>query len=281
MNYVKPYSDIFVKYLFGSQGNEDILLHFINAVLSDSESKRISDVAILNPFNLQSFSKDKLSILDVKARDETDRLYNIEIQSTSDEGFKHRILYYWAKLYSYQLKPGESYLLLRPTISINIVNFRLIEECDDIHNWFYLAKNKDCEIIFSDHLFIHFLELIKLSKSIESLTILERWLYFFRYEGKEGYDMKLIIRDDEVFHKAHDVYERFTKDEELKDLYESREEAERQHLTSLEIAEQKGIEKGEVNKQLEIARAMLKDGTDIDLISKYTGLSEDQIRKLT
>ncbi|MDH4127336.1 MAG: Rpn family recombination-promoting nuclease/putative transposase, partial [Spirochaetota bacterium] len=89
MSYVKPYSDIFVKYLFGSQGNEDILLHFINAVLSDSELKRVSDVAILNPFNLQSFSKDKLSILDVKARDETDRLYNIEIQSTSDEGFKH------------------------------------------------------------------------------------------------------------------------------------------------------------------------------------------------
>ncbi|MDH4129739.1 MAG: Rpn family recombination-promoting nuclease/putative transposase, partial [Spirochaetota bacterium] len=90
-----------------------------------------------------------------------------------------------------------------------------------------------------------------------------------------------IIRDDEVFHKAHDVYERFTKDEELKDLYESREEAERQHLTSLEIAEQKGIEKGIETEKLEIARAMLKKGLDIKFISELTELSEDQIRKLT
>ena len=37
---------------------------------------------------------------------------------------------------------------------------------------------------------------------------------------------------------------------------------------------------GEKNKAILIAKSMKKDGADINLISKYTGLSIDEIRKL-
>ena len=39
-------------------------------------------------------------------------------------------------------------------------------------------------------------------------------------------------------------------------------------------------DKGKIEKQLETARAMLDDNMDPKLISKYTGLSEEQIAAL-
>ena len=41
-----------------------------------------------------------------------------------------------------------------------------------------------------------------------------------------------------------------------------------------------GIEEGERNKALSIAKTMKKYGADINLIAKYTGLSVEEIRKL-
>ena len=41
-----------------------------------------------------------------------------------------------------------------------------------------------------------------------------------------------------------------------------------------------GIEKGMNQKAQDIARNMLADGVDIDLIMKYSGLTQEQIDKL-
>ena len=43
---------------------------------------------------------------------------------------------------------------------------------------------------------------------------------------------------------------------------------------------EEGREEGKIENQLETARAMLDDNMDPKLISKYTGLSEEQIAAL-
>ena len=43
---------------------------------------------------------------------------------------------------------------------------------------------------------------------------------------------------------------------------------------------EEGREEGRIKKQFDIAGAMLKDEIDIKFISKYTGLSEEQIAAL-
>jgi hypothetical protein len=68
-SFIAAYSDIFVKFLLGSEKNKKLLLSFINSVLTDSEFPNIIEIEIRNPFNLKSFTLDKESILDVKARD--------------------------------------------------------------------------------------------------------------------------------------------------------------------------------------------------------------------
>lgn len=44
--------------------------------------------------------------------------------------------------------------------------------------------------------------------------------------------------------------------------------------------EAKGIEKGEKQAKLEMAREMLADGVSVEKITKYTGLTAEEIRHL-
>ena len=48
----------------------------------------------------------------------------------------------------------------------------------------------------------------------------------------------------------------------------------------IELGMEKGMEKGMNQKALDIARNMLADGVDINLIMKYSGLTQEQIEKL-
>ena len=48
----------------------------------------------------------------------------------------------------------------------------------------------------------------------------------------------------------------------------------------MELGMEKGMEKGMNQKALDIARNMLADGVDINLIMKYSGLTQEQIEKL-
>ena len=56
------------------------------------------------------------------------------------------------------------------------------------------------------------------------------------------------------------------------------------HKIALEDAEEKGVKEGiiqgEKAKQLEIAKKMLDDGFDVQIIIKYTGLSIEEINNL-
>ena len=83
-------------------------------------------------------------------------------------------------------------------------------------------------------------------------------------------------------------YNYFTDNEDLLNEYDRRE-AYLVYQSSLmrgakEDGFEEGIEKGklegEKNKAILMATAMKKDGADINLISKYTGLSIKEIRKL-
>ena len=70
--------------------------------------------------------------------------------------------------------------------------------------------------------------------------------------------------------------------------YEASKMAYRDIKNSIDTAKQEGLaegmelgmEKGMNQKALDIARNMLADGIDINLIMKYSGLSKEQIEKL-
>ncbi len=87
------------------------------------------DVELLNPYNLRNFLSDKLSILDIKAKDKNGSFYNIEVQVCNDGDYDKRSLYYWAKLYCDQLGASDSFSKLRKAIGIHVINFGKRSQC--------------------------------------------------------------------------------------------------------------------------------------------------------
>ena len=100
--------------------------------------------------------------------------------------------------------------------------------------------------------------------------------------------MKQVEELDKVFDRLFEEAEiaKFTP-QELRE-YEASKMAYRDIKNSVDTAKQEGLaegmelgmEKGMNLKALDIARNMLADGFDINLIMKYSGLTQEQIDKL-
>jgi predicted transposase/invertase (TIGR01784 family) len=90
---IDPKVDFAFKYLMGREANKSILIDVLNSVLQPDAGHEIRDVELLNPFNPQESFDDKLSILDIKARDQSGRHLNIEMQMLAYPYYQRRVLY--------------------------------------------------------------------------------------------------------------------------------------------------------------------------------------------
>ncbi len=184
---IDPKIDCVFKALLGSEENRNLLIHFLNAFLAQDLIEPLVWVEILNPYNDKEFLSDKLSIVDVKARDSHDRLYQIEIQLTSYGHLPARIIYNWADIYSQQLKSGQDYLELRPTYSIWLLAENLLRDDNEtVHH--YKMRDEQGNTL-TQHGGIWLLELKKF-KANRIETEDQRWLKFFR-EGEQLNDEAL------------------------------------------------------------------------------------------
>ena len=184
---IDPKIDCVFKALLGSEENRNLLIHFLNAFLAQDLVEPLVWVEILNPYNDKEFLSDKLSIVDVKARDCHDRLYQIEIQLTSYGHLPARIIYNWADIYSQQLKSGQDYLELRPTYSIWLLAENLLtHDNETVHH--YKMRDEQGNTL-SQHGGIWLLKLKKF-KANHVETEDQRWLKFFR-EGEQLNDEAL------------------------------------------------------------------------------------------
>ncbi len=181
---VDPTVDYAFKYVFGRESTAPILVDLLDSVLDPPPGHRIRELDLLNPFNPKEALDDKLSILDIKARDQSGRQFNVEMQMLASRYYEKRILYYWAKLHQQQLHEGENYLALRPTVSISFLNHVLFPQVAEFHLVFRLAE-KAHSFALTDEIEFHILELPKFTKTAAQLTSrLDLWLYFLRHAAK-------------------------------------------------------------------------------------------------
>ena len=152
---IKLTVDFAFKATFGSPEHPAVTIHFLNALLGT----RITTVKILNPMIDRDTDDDKLAILDILATDDQGRQFNIEMQTTLPAGLSQRLVFYASSLYVEQLKAGENYSLLRPAISICVLDKVLFPQHDRLHSEF-LLRDRRGEILTED-LQIHTVELPK------------------------------------------------------------------------------------------------------------------------
>ena len=238
-------NDCFIRYLFSAEGSENIVLSFINSVMKNLDFETFVKVEILNPFSLSKYLKSKESIMDIRCVTESGQVVIIEIQLQGNNEFIYRSLFYWAKGYSVMLDRGENYNKLQALIIINILDFKLIENIDDIHTCYVLKEIKHNNIL-TDHCQIHYLELPKFNNNTNIKDIKKEflsWIKFFK-----GEDMKSLLKEDTVFELVKEKSESFLCDNPLIDTYKRKEIDEyfNKRMLDYEIknAMNKGIQEG-------------------------------------
>jgi hypothetical protein len=98
---IRPTNDFAFKKTFGSPENKVALISLLNAILTLPVP--IVDVTIENPYNLQDFQNDKLSILDIRAVDQRGAIYDVEMQLSTHSGLD-RWLYWLLHAHQYDAK---------------------------------------------------------------------------------------------------------------------------------------------------------------------------------
>ena len=173
---IDPKVDCVFKALLGAEHNRRLLIHFLNALLGEELAAPITEVTILNPYNEREFRSDKLSIIDVKARDQAQQLYQIEIQLLNLPDLPGRIVYGWANLYRSQLNKGDGYDQLKPAYSLWLLGETLRPDITEaIHRFRLQDEQRRCLVA---HGGIWLVELSKCAIDVVK-TEQDRWLKFF------------------------------------------------------------------------------------------------------
>ena len=273
---VNPRIDLCFKKLFGSTENKAILIDFINSIVSKAD--QVVDITLLNPYNERAFEGDKLSILDIKAKDTGGKLFNIEIQISDQEDYDKRALYYWAKLYSDQMKVGKSYRTLKKTIGIHVLNFISIPEKKDYHSVFSIRDLETNQQKFKDFE-LHTIELIKFDEhtpdDIQSIVAnigqkLDLWVAFLtKYQVLHQNPLPPQI-DNPVVGKALSILAHMSLTDIEKERYESGEKWFLDEEAILHRVRKEGMEAGHKTGRLE----GLEQGLELHL-----SISKTKLRK--
>jgi predicted transposase/invertase (TIGR01784 family) len=221
------------------------------AVLTPSARERVVARGLLNPFNDKDRLDDNLSILDVKARDQSGRQFNVEMQLLANRYFRQRVPYYWARLHQSQLQEGQDYQALRPTISICFVNTLLYPQVPAYHLLFEL-RERDHGLLFTDDLGVHIVESPKFTKSAAELTTpLDLWLYFLRYgKGLDTDALPAPLATVEEVRRAMGELQMIAQSDLEPERYEARLKLQRDISSGLAAARDEGLEQGRKEGQV-------------------------------
>ncbi len=283
--YINPYTDFGFKMLFGTEMNKELLISFINSLLSGKEV--IRDLTYLNTEHLGTSEADRRAVFDVYCENERGEKILIEMQRGEQQFFKDRSLYYATFPIREQGEKGEWDYRLKAVYVIGILNFKFDSEDDNYFHHEVQLMDVCTKQVFYDKLTFIYLEMPKFNKSEDELvTMFDKWLFVLRNLSR------LMARpaalQDRIFTRLFEAAEiaKFTK--EQYEAYEESLKVYRDWQNTIVTAEQKGmakgmaegIAKGRMEQNIANSRSMKLAGLDYEIISQVTGLSKDEIDKL-
>ncbi len=298
MRFADPTNDVAFKKIFGDENKKEILISFLNAVLDFTGNDTIKSITIVNPYQVPKIEDLKNTILDIKAVDNNNNSFIVEMQVAKDKEFAKRSLYYTSKSYVSQLGISKEYSTLQKVYFIGILNFAILETQEYISRHLILdAKTLKQEI--GDFEFT-FIELPKFTKSLASLenSITDKWIYFI----KNASNFELIpaeLENIKEFKEAFEIAQQYTwskQEMEVYDYVSMREGIQENALKTaledglklgmekglakgMEKGMEKGREEGQFQAKLSIAKNLL-DLLDDETLSLKTGLSISEIANL-
>ena len=244
----------------------------------------------------RSFNKKQIT-LDLRLKLNTGENINVEMQCLSQKAFLERILFYWARLYTEDLKRGEGYEKLYPAYSLVFTDFDVLPlRLTDYVNSFSIRLDKQPYEELTNHLKIVIVELSKFKyENLQNLDKKGSWCYVLK-KSENLHEKELEILKKKGLGGAMALLKNVSESDRLRYEQESRdkflfdqrwdrvykfEEGKKEGIEEgLQKGMQKGLQKGRQEGMEEVVLSMLNKNLDFSLISEITGLSKEEIKKI-
>jgi predicted transposase/invertase (TIGR01784 family) len=275
---LNPLNDYLFLKVMGEKGDEAQLSGFLNAVLRRAGRGKIVSLEILEhkTFTAEIIG-DKTSILDIRAVLADGTKINIEVQVRNVGNMDKRSLFYWSKEYTKGIDAGQDYIELPNVVSINIVNFEFFPG-GGYHTTFHLWEDQDKNMLLTDALEIHFVDMVKF-RALREKDIrhnpLHRWLIYLDKDSPPEL-VEEVVKMDAAIQKAQERTAFIASDKKALHEYHLREMALSDWTSGVNHARREG----EKEKAAEIALNLKKMGIPMEQIAQATGLTGQQIKGL-
>ena len=244
-------NDLFFKYTLSREDEGSVYAR--NTIIQRATGIRVKESTVLNP-NPGIIGKKRI-ILDVHVKDEMNRHFNIEMQTTY-KGIAEmmRFEFYGARALNNQLNSGKKYKDLKPVYQIIFIDEYAWNNRNLINH--YQMRNEQGEnesyypLILRTYIHMPAINDIVKEKELQRLNDFEQLVYLF--ENNEKND---ILKSKERLVKVFmDKYEEMQKDDELWSTAMAIQMGEARYRYGLEDSFEEGKKKGEellLIKQLE------------------------------
>jgi predicted transposase/invertase (TIGR01784 family) len=273
-----------IKRLLRNKANFVVLEGFLSELLFDN----IKIEQILESESNQDYDDDKFNRVDILTHNSKNELIIIEIQSTYEIDYFHRMAYGVSKSISENLKLGQKYSEIKKVISINIVYFDLGQGQDYIYrgrtdfkglhqNDILGLSEKQKQTFVKQEVADIFPEyyLLKVNQFNDiAKDTLDEWVYFLKNsEVKDDFKAKGLKEANDVL----DIMKLPADDQYGYNRY-----LDSLHLKASEVfsLQTEAEYKVRDERSVEIAKNLIINGLDNKLISKSTGLTIEKINEL-
>ena len=280
---IPPRYDVVFKAIFGREENKPLIISLLSSILTINIDE-LDELIFMNGELTSDYIDGKGTRLDLRLKLKNKTEIDVEIQSYNHAAFAERVLYYWSKLYNYNLIKGEEYTELNKCIVINFLDFRLYED-PSIHSVFKIYEEKH-HLLFSDHLEIHMIELPKIegyNKGIENPLLID-WMAFLNVRSESDMvELKSKENLPQEILAALDELEKLSQDPNMRMEALNKEMWIRDQMVLINMAknaEIDGYTRGKVETLEATAKNMKALGLSLEIITKTTGLDAETIEKL-
>ena len=269
--------DLVFQELFGKQKNKDITAHLLSLILK----REIKNIDLdVNKRMLGNRENSKTGRLDIRAKFNDGEDCNIELQVEPYPYMDKRMLEYWGSMYDAKINSGDSYEVLKPTISILIADYKItnLKHISKYHTIWNLREKEFTDTVLTNDIEMHILEIPKINDNEMLKDELVQWLRFIKEPENKG--VEKFMEENKYLKQARKELEHLSGDPDFKRLLESRAGFLRDVDAKMYLAREEGREEGKKQNQLEIARRMKKENIDIEQISRITNLTREEIEEL-
>lgn len=275
--FINPFTDVGFKLIFGQEVTKDLLIDFLNDLLSGE--RHIRDITFLDKELPPEFQGDRGVIYDIYCTTDDGGHIIVEMQNCPQINFRERALFYLSHAITRQGERGAMWQFgLKAVYGVFFMNFRLGETSGKLRTDIVLT-DRDTHEIFSDKLRFIFIELPSFTKEEEECeTDFERWIYVLK--NMETLNRLPFKARKAVFEKLEKIVDIASLTREEREKYDESIKVYRDQLVTIAYAREEGMEKGRAEEKFEIARNLKSLNLPIETIMKATGLSVEELSEL-